>query len=160
MKKTRAIILSGSAVVVVLAAGSAVAATQLGHHKDGTALPAANCGSATTHAVGADTVVTAADPGALSCFDAAARACNPASIQVVAQGVDAGTTYVFRINSGGTACRVTELSQTYVEPGRHSQVKSVTCDRTGVSAVGVNLSCDGQDVLIPAGGGTHEHPGV
>lgn len=160
MNKTRAIVLGGGVAVVVLAAGTAVAATQLGHHKADTALPKATCGSAITRALNADTVVIAADPGALSCFDGAARACDPAALQVVARGIDAGTTYVFRIESGGSACRVTELSQTYVEPRRHGPVKSVSCERTGVSAVGVNLSCEGQDVLIPAAGGGHEHPGA
>lgn len=160
MKRTRTIVLGSSVAVVVLAAGTAVAATQLGHHSAGAALPAADCGSATTRAVNADTVVTLADPGALSCFTAAARACRPAAVQLVARGVDAGTTYVFRIDSGGAACRVTESSQTYVEPGRHGQVRTTVCERTGVSAVGVTLDCDGQTVLIPAGGGQHERPGA
>lgn len=160
MKRTRVVILGGGAAVVVLAAGTAVAATQLGHHSTATTLPTANCGSATARSVDASTVVTMADPGALTCFYNAARACQPAAVQIVARGVDAGTDYVFKIDSGGKACRVTESSQTYVEPGRHGPVQSVTCDRTGVTDVGVTLSCGGQDVLVPSAGGAHERPAV
>jgi hypothetical protein len=160
MQRTRVVIIGSGVAVVVLAAGSAVAATQLGHHSTSTALPTANCGSATARSVDASTVVTMADPGALTCFSGAARACRPAAVQIVAQGVDAGTTYVFKIDSGGKACQVTESSQTYVAPGRHGQVRSVTCDRTGVTDVGVVLACDGQDVLIPSAGGGHERPGA
>lgn len=160
MKRTRVIILGSGAAVVVLAAGTAVAATQLGHHSAATTLPAANCGSATARSVDASTVVTMADPGALTCFYNAARACHPAAVQIVAQGVDAGTDYVFKVESGGKSCRVTESSQTYVEPGRHGPVRSVTCDQTGVTDVGVTLACDGQDVLVPSAGGGHERPAV
>jgi len=160
MKRTRVVILGSGAAVVVVAAGTAVAATQLGHHGAGTTSAAANCGSATARSVDASTVVTTADPGALTCFYNAARACRPASVQIVARGVDAGTDYVFKVDSGGKACRVTESSQTYVEPARHGPVRSVTCDRTGVTDVGVTLSCGGQDVLIPSAGGGHERPAV
>ena len=172
MKRTRVIIL-GSAAVVVLAAGTAVAATQLGHHASsstgtgadsgtgsGTTLPTANCGSATARSVGASTVVTMADPGALTCFYNAARACHPAAVQLVARGVDAGTAYVFKIESVGKSCRVTESSQTYVEPGRHGPVRSVTCDQPDVTQEGVTLTCGGQGVLVPAAGGGHERPMV
>ncbi|MEZ0114727.1 hypothetical protein ABH920_008762 [Catenulispora sp. EB89] len=159
MKRTRVVILGGAAVVV-LAAGTAVAATQLGHHGTGTTttLPTANCGSATARSVDASTVVTMADPGALTCFTNAARACQPAAVQIVARGVDAGTDYVFKVQSGGKSCRVTESSQTYVEPGRHGPVRSVTCDQTGVTDEGVTLACGGQDVLVPSAGGGHERP--
>ncbi|MBS2537172.1 hypothetical protein KGQ20_30890 [Catenulispora sp. NF23] len=150
MKRTRVVIIGGSAAVVVLAAGSAVAATQLGGHNAQTALPKASCGSAITRAVTADTSVTSADPGALTCFQAAARTCSPAAVQVSQRGIDAGRTYVFQIKSGGATCQVDELSQGYLEPDKPGQVQSVTCDRAGVTTEGVTLTCGGQTVLIPS----------
>ncbi|WP_194925871.1 hypothetical protein [Catenulispora pinisilvae] len=150
MKRTRVVIIGGGAAVVVLAAGSAVAATQLGGHNAQTALPKASCGSAITRAVTSDTSVTAADPGALTCFQTAARTCSPAAVQVDQRGVDAGRTYVFQIKSGGATCQVDELSQSSMEPGKAGQVQSVTCDRSGVTTEGVMLTCGGRNVLIPS----------
>jgi hypothetical protein len=105
-----------------------------------------------THRVDNDTTIIAADPGALTCFDTAARGCRPASIRVVEMGVDTGTTYVFGIESGSAACAVAELTQSYSANfgGSTSQVSSLTCRRTAVTGRGVTLTCSGQNVLIPA----------
>jgi len=91
--------------VIPAAAGVLAATWQIGPHPPGpyvmpvpvTELPKASCGSAATHRVDGDTQVLAADPGALTCFGAAARGCRLASIEVNEIGVDTGTTYVFVI---------------------------------------------------------------
>jgi hypothetical protein len=115
-------------------------------------LPQASCGTATTHFINGETQFFRADPGALTCFSAAVRACRAASIRVDAMGVDTGTRYVFTIEPGGAACQVTELSQDYWASfgGGRSRVSARPCRRTAVTGRGVSLSCDGQDVLIPA----------
>jgi hypothetical protein len=118
-------------------------------------LPKASCGSALVHRMGGDTSIvppTDADSTTLNCFNAAARGCKPASIQVVEMGVDAGTAYVFRIELGGRAgCHVVELSQDYGAgwPGTYP-VNSQTCDAPEVTSWGVRFSCGGQDVWISA----------
>jgi len=101
---------------------------------------------------------SAADQGALTCFDAAARACKPASLHVTDFGVDTGTDYVFTIESGGPSCRVTERSNFYSANGGGSTgpVTTTTCLRVAVTGEGVSLSCAGQDVLITA----HVHAGL
>jgi hypothetical protein len=115
-------------------------------------MPQARCGSAVTHGVDGDTQLLSADPGALSCFSAAARVCKPGSIEVTEMGVDTGTDYVFTIEPGGTTCRVTEVSQAYSANfgGSHGQARTTPCRRTAVTGTGVTLSCDGRDVFIPA----------
>ena len=137
-------------VVIVAAAGALTAAWRIGQHA--TVLPKASCGSATTHLVDRDTQVLAADPGALTCFGAAARACRPASVEVDEMGTDTGTTYLFAIGRGGTACQVTELSQDYSANfgGSTGPVTAVTCRGTAVTGRGVTLTCAGQEVLIPS----------
>ena len=117
-----------------------------------TVLPKASCGSAVTHRVDGGTQVLTADPGALTCFAAAARGCRPASVEVVEMGVDTGTTYVFVIERDGAACQVTELAQDYSANfgGSTGPVNAVTCLRTAVTGRGVTLTCGGQDVLIPS----------
>lgn len=150
-------------IVVVIIIGCAVVAAAValavtwpfGQHTAGqhwTALPKASCGSATTHGVNGDTQVLLADPGALTCFGTAARGCRSASVEVNEFGVDTGTTYVFIIEPGGTACQVTELSQYYSANGGGSTgpLIAATCLRTAVTGTGVTLTCGGQDVLIPA----------
>ena len=74
------------------------------------ALPRPSCGSEVTHHLDGGTRLLGADPGALTCFSAAARKCRPASIEVTEMGVDTGTDYVFTIEPGGTACRDRHLS--------------------------------------------------
>jgi len=59
-------------------------------------MPAGRDGS--THAL-------SADPGALTCFTAAARACRAASIQITEMGTDTGTTFVFSIALAGRRAR-------------------------------------------------------
>ena len=147
------VIIIGCAVVA--AAGALTATWPFGQHATGqhwTALPKASCGSATTHGVNSDTQVLIADPGALNCFGAAARSCKSASVEVTDMGVDTGTTYVFIIEPGGTACQVTELSQYYSANGGGSTgpVSAVSCLKPAVTGTGVTLTCGGQDVLIPA----------
>ena len=151
--------------VIPAAAGVLAATWRVGQHATGqhvtgphatampvTVLPKASCGSAATHRVDGDTQLLAADPGALTCFGAAARGCRPASIEVHEIGVDTGTTYVFAIGRGGTACQVTELSQYYSANfgGSTGPVTAMACRRTAVTGRGVTLACAGQNVLIPS----------
>ena len=124
----------------------------------GAVLPRASCGSATTHRVDNLTTIIAADPGALSCFETAARSCGSASLRVVEMGVDAGYMHVFIIERsgiaerGGAPCLVTELSQGYSARFGESadQVSSLTCRMTAATGAGVGLRCGGRDVVIPA----------
>ena len=114
--------------------------------------PRVSCGSAVTRVLDDRTQLLSATPGALRCFDAAARMCRPASISVTAMGVDAGTHYAFAIKPGTQPCQVTEQSQFYMVSGglRHGPVTTVSCQRSAVTASGVTLSCGGPDILVPA----------
>jgi hypothetical protein len=136
---------------VIVAAAAAVISWQVSQHQTA-APPAANCGSAWTHAVNGQTHLLQADRGALTCFDTAARACKPASLHVTEIGVDTGYDDVFTIESGGPSCRVSEQSNFYSANGGGSTgpVTTTSCVRTAVTGAGVSLSCAGQDVLIPA----------
>jgi hypothetical protein len=156
--------------VIIPAAAGVLAATwpfgpqPAGQHPAGqhvtvpplTELPKPSCGSAGTHRVDGDTQVFAADRGALTCFGAAARGCRFASLEVTEMGVDTGTTYVFLVERGGTACQVTVLSQSYSANfgGSTGPVNAMACRRTAVTGQGVTLTCGGQDVLIPSAVGT------
>lgn len=126
-------------------------------------LPQASCGSAVTHVLSASTQLLRADPGALTCFTTAARACKAAGLHVIVMGVDTGTRWVFAITSGGVPgrCAVTAYSQHYSatnigglfskSPGGWVQaVTSVTCQETAVTSKGVTLECPGQAIMIPA----------
>jgi hypothetical protein len=114
-------------------------------------LPQASCGRVITHQLDSDTQLYSPDPAALACFSTAAQECTDASITVTAMGVDAGINYVFILKPGRTPCPVTELSQSYGGPaGSTGPVTSLPCRITTVTARAVNLSCGGQDVLIPA----------
>ena len=75
-----------------------------------------------------------------------------ASIAVVENGVDTGTSYVLVIEPGGTPCRATELTQDYSADfgGSLGPVRSTSCRRTAVTASGVVLNCGGPGILIPA----------
>lgn len=117
--------------------------------RDTTTLPRANCGSASAHLLNGATQILRANSGALTCFSAAARGCQAASIEVTAFGVDAGTSNVFTIAPGGTPCLVTRLSQDYRVRGFQGPVSTASCRRMAVTSKGVMLSCAGQDVLIP-----------
>ena len=145
----RVLIVIGCVVAVAIVA---VAVESWRSSQQAGALPKASCGSATTHRADNHTVIITADPGALTCFDAAAHSCRPASIQLVEMGVDAGTTYVFRIEHGSATCLVTELSQGYSANfgGHTGQVDTATCHMTVATGTGVTLACSGGDVLIPA----------
>ena len=103
-----------------------------------------------THRIDGETAIITADPGALTCFYTAARTCGSGSIQVVEMGVDAGTTYVFRVEPGGAACQAVELSQDYSATGSTGQVSSLTCGRIAVTSRGATFTCGGEGVLIPA----------
>jgi hypothetical protein len=150
MRRRPRIVVIICCAVIVAAAGALTAAWRIGQHA--VVLPKASCGSATTHFVDGGTQVLSADPGALACFGAAARGCRFASIELNEMGTDTGTTYVFTIDRGGTACQVTELSQYYSANfgGSTGPVTAVTCRRTAVTGRGVTLTCGGQDVLIPS----------
>jgi len=93
-----------------------------------------------------------APPATLTCFSTAARECTAASISDTLVGGDAGTSYVFVIEPGGTPCRVTELTQDHSANfgGSLGPVSSTPCRRTAVTARGVVLNCGGPDILIPA----------
>jgi hypothetical protein len=113
-----------------------------------------DCGSAITHALGPSTQVFTSSAGALTCFSAAATACEPASIDVTVMGVDAGSHNAFTIDPGGApgSCAVTVTSQFYMVPVRPTQSPAqVTHGKvTGVAGTGVMLSLAGQAVLIPS----------
>ncbi len=145
----RTAVIVGRAVSV--AAIGALVVTWLATRPAATAT-AASCGSAVTPGVTGDTRLLSADPGALTCFSTAAQACRPASINVHEMGVDTGTDDVFTIEAGGTACRVTEVSQEYSANfgGQQGQARTTPCRRTAVTVRGVTLNCAGRDVLIPA----------
>jgi len=117
-----------------------------------TTLPDPTCGAAAAHLVNGVTPFFQAPPATLACFSTAARECKAASIAVVENGVDTGTSYVFVIEPGGTPCRVTELTQDYSANfgGSLGSVSSTPCRRTAVTARGVVLKCGGPDILIPA----------
>jgi hypothetical protein len=117
-----------------------------------TALPRAVCGVASTHALSDATQILYAGKGALTCFDAAARQCRTASIEVTEMGVDTGTNHVFAITAGARPCQVTELSQPYSANGGGSTgtVGSVSCRLRSATNAGVLLSCAGQELMIPA----------
>jgi hypothetical protein len=141
-----AIIIGGA---VIVAAIGALAGWRLSQHA---ALPHASCGHAVTHSLDASTHALGADPGALTCFTAAARNCRAASIEMTEMGVDAGTNFVFSIDPGGKACQVTELSQGYSANfgGSAGPVITASCQLAAVGGNGVTLGCGGQDVLIPS----------
>ena len=147
-RRPRAIVIL--CAVIVAAAAAAVITWQVSQHQ--TASPPAACGSAWTHGLNGQTQLLGADHGALTCFDAAARACKPASLHVTDIGVDTGTDYTFTIESGGPSCRVTEQSNFFSANGGGSTgpVTTTSCLRTAATGEGVLLSCAGQDVLVPA----------
>ena len=158
-RRPRAIVIL--CAVIVAAAAAALITWRVSQHQ--TAAPPAACGSASTHAVNGQTHLLSADRGALTCFDAAVRACKPASLHVIDMGVDTGTDYVFTIEGGASeggaaSCRVTEASNFYSANGGGSTgpVTTTSCLRTAATGEGVSLSCAGQDVLIPA----QVHPGL
>jgi hypothetical protein len=142
-----AIIIGG---VVITAAIGALAGWRLSQHA--AALPHASCGGAVTHSLDSSTHALGADRGALTCFTAAARTCRAASIEITEMGTDAGTTFVFSIDPGGTACQVSELSQDYSANfgGSAGPVITTSCRLGAVTGSGVTLGCGRQDVLIPA----------
>jgi hypothetical protein len=143
-------ILAGVCAVAVTGGG---ALAGCGVSRQGAAPPGVNCGSAVTRSLDDRTQLLSAKPGALPCFDAAARNCRAASITVTAMGVDAGTRYVFVIKPGTEPCQVTEQSQFYMVSGgggRHGPIKTVACQRSAVTRSGVTLSCGGRGILIPA----------
>jgi hypothetical protein len=161
IRRPRIIVILCTAIVAAIA--GVVVGLQVSHHQTAqTAARPVSCGSTWTHSVSGHMQLLGADHGALTCFDAAVRACKPASLHVIDMGVDTGTDYVFTIegganeggaNEGGAAsCRVTEASNFYSANGGGSTgpVTTTSCLRTAVTGAGVSLSCAGQDLLIPA----------
>ena len=126
-------------------------AWRIDQHADMT-MPQATCGTVVTHLLTDHTQLLQAYHGALTCFSAAARKCRSASIAVWEMGVDAGTSYVFSIDPGGTACQATQLSQDrgFNFGGSLSQITTTQCPKITATGNGVNLHCGGADVLIPA----------
>jgi hypothetical protein len=117
-----------------------------------TSLPQASCGEAVTHDLSSMTQVFHADTGALSCFAAAARRCESASIAITEMGVDTGINYVFAVIPGPARCQATEWSQFYSASSggtKYGKVVVTQCSATAGPG-GVLLGCDGQDILIPA----------
>jgi hypothetical protein len=155
-RRPRVIVILCTAIVAAIA--GVVIGLQVSHHQTAqTVAPPASCGSTWTHSVSGQTQLLGADHGALPCFDAAVRACKPASLHVIDMGVDTGTDYVFTIEGStsqgaGASCRVTEASNFYSANGGGSTgpVTTTSCQRTAVTSAGVSLTCAGQDVLIPA----------
>ena len=141
-----AIIIAGA---VIAAAAGGLAGWRLSQHA--AALPHARCGGAVTHSLDGSTHALSADPGALTCFTAAARTCRAASIEITQMGTDTGTNFVFAIGPGGTTCQVTELSQDYSANlgGSAGPVIPASCRLAAVSGSGTTLGCSGQEVLIP-----------
>jgi hypothetical protein len=102
--------------------------------------------------VDGSTHALSADPGALTCFTAAARDCRAASIEITEMGTDTGTAFVFSIDPGGATCQVTELGQDYSANfgGSAGPVITTSCRLAAVTGNGVTLGCGRQDVLIPS----------
>ena len=155
IRRPRVIVILCTAIVAAIA--GVVFGLQVSHHQTAqtVAPPPVSCGETWTHSVSGQTQLLGADHGALTCFDAAVRACKPASLHVIDMGVDTGTDYVFTVEGGtegGGTCRVTEASNFYSANGGGSTgpVTTTSCLRTAVTSAGVSLSCAGQDVLIPA----------
>jgi hypothetical protein len=148
----RGVTLSCGGQVVFIPATIDGQPTTGGNTPSGPELPTASCGSAATFRIDGETRILTAGPHTLDCFEAAARACTSASIEVVERGVDTGTNHVFTIEPGGTACQVVELSQYYSANfgGSTGPVDSATCVGVAVTSRGVTFSCGGQEVLIPA----------
>lgn len=116
-------------------------------------LPRATCGAFVTHDLGSSTTALSADRGALHCFSAAARRCVPASIKIVAMGVDSGTDYVVTLRPNSPHCQASELWQDYGWTGGSLSTGPITaasCRLATVSGRGETLGCGSQDVLIPA----------
>jgi len=157
--------MTGAAILAVTscsASGSARPANPTGHPTTGhpttgaptpapTALPKASCGQAATHQLSGATQFFQADKGALSCFAAAARQCQSASIAITEMGVDTGTEHVFAVAPGKASCAATEWSQGYsANFGGSKQFKVVVTQCSAVTKPdGVMLGCGGQDILIP-----------
>lgn len=135
--------------VLLAAAGGLITWRVIDHAP---ALPHASCGETVTHQLYSGTQSLSADPGALRCFGAAARACRTASIEVVEMGVDSGTDHVFTIGPDGAACQAAEWSQDYSANfgGSTGPVTSTSCRLSAVTSRGVTLNCGASDVLVPA----------
>jgi hypothetical protein len=116
------------------------------------ALPKASCGSALTHGLNSRTQLLRSDPGALTCFHVAAKACKTAGLAVTEMGVDTGTNNVITIERTGSGCQVTLWHQAYSANGGGLKFKvgSTACQLATVSGSGVTLTCAGEKVLIPA----------
>jgi hypothetical protein len=155
------VIVGGCAAALLIGGGLAGcgASQHGGTSQRGVAPSRVSCGSATARFLDDRTELLSAKPGALPCFDAAARNCRSASISVTTMGVDAGTRYTFAIEPGTGSCQVTEQSQFYLVSGglRHGPVTTTHCRIGAATAKSVTLSCSGGDILIPA---TVSHSGA
>jgi hypothetical protein len=160
MRQVIIIIAAIGAAGLLTSCGAATGAVSQGTTSPGTPAHPHDCGSAITHVLGPSTQVFTASAGALTCFSAAARACEPAAlIEVTLMGVDSGTKDVFTIDAGGTpkACAVTETSQFYMVPPPPTQSPAQVAHGkvAGVTSAGVTLSVAGQTFLIPSSVTTH-----
>src|SRR6516162_5528822 len=85
--------------VVIPAVTGGIAAAWLASQLAGggvrTTLPDPSCGAAAARLVNGVTPFFKAPPATLTCFSTAARECKAASIAVIENGVDTGTSYVF-----------------------------------------------------------------
>jgi len=141
-------VIIGGAVAAAVTSGLAGCGTN--PHR--AALLPARCGSAVTHSLDGSTRALSADPGALTCFAAAARGCRAAGIEITEMGTDTGTNFVFTVGPGKTTCQVTERSQAYSANfgGSAGPATTVACRLAAVSGAGVTLGCGGRDMLIPS----------
>jgi hypothetical protein len=119
---------------------------------DAGALPKASWVRLLTHGLNSRTQLLRSDPGALSCFRTAAKACKAARLAVTEMGVDSGTSDVIIVESSGAACRVSLWQQGYSANGggSKSKVSATPCRLGTVTNAGVRLSCAGENLLIPA----------
>ena len=152
-----AIIIAGTSVTAAGCAASGISTAHGGPtasptpRTTATALPKASCGNAVTHGLNARTEILSAGKTALTCFSAAARACQKGSLEVTEMGTDTGTQHVFAVTAQGEPCQVTELSQDYSANfgGSTGPVSSTGCRVTVTTKAGVTLTCAGQELLIP-----------
>lgn len=155
MNRAHAWSLSSIVLSAVVAAGSGAAVTGCASTAStapgGAELPTATCGRALTRGLSARTEILSAGKTALTCFSAAARACEKASLQVTEMGVDTGTQYVFAITAQGKPCQITELTQSYSANfgGSTGPISTTGCQVTAAATAGVTLTCAGQKLLIP-----------
>lgn len=117
----------------------------------------AGCGSFTINARAGTPVV--ADPGSLTCFSAAARACERASISMHEMDIGTRLDYEFDVVPGRTPCLVTESRQRQSASAQHTTTVSTTscAGPMMLRGGGVYLDCDPLIFVIPASTAEHDY---